>query len=168
MDYKSRVASRRHFCNYRNDVASRYCVKNIPDYVRLHDICHEFQPKTTSRAKILRDLDSCLRLLPKNNPGLNCLRTVKIDDFYKLSQCHRAHYKDRENVLHPEQFFTSSKCNVNYYEPRRRVSNDPKCIVSYAKYRVPPVLPLQITHSKRPYLPQLSLAGVYTPAQFFL
>lgn len=170
MDYKSRVASRRRFCNYRNDVSSRYCVKNTADYVILDNIRYEFQPKATSRSKRLGNLDNCLRLMSKSNDGLNCQRTAKIDDFYKLSQCHRAQYKERESLLQPEQLF-SSKCNVNYYWPRGGgKSNDlssSKCIVSYANYRLPPVLPLR-THSKTPYFPELSLAGVYTPGNFFL
>lgn len=76
-------------------------------------------------------------------------------------QLHRSQYKDRTGTFHPLAYFKSDDYEYQC-APGLTTSYFAKYPFNYVEYKVPPVLPLTYERRKqRPYIPDLSLAGIY-------
>ncbi|KAG7202964.1 hypothetical protein KM043_010101 [Ampulex compressa] len=135
-----------YFQNYRNEALSKFSSAG-----------------STIRMGITRQISRDFAMPSNNISTIDAVRMKEVDDFFKGVQVHRNQYKDHTGSLHPLAFFRPD--NYKYQcAPGTTFSYFSKYPEYYTEYKVPPVLPLTYSRKKQtPYIPDLSLSGVYSP-----
>ncbi|XP_033337531.2 uncharacterized protein LOC117226873 [Megalopta genalis] len=100
--------------------------------------------------------------IPQNDIStIDVARMKEVDDLFKGVQVHRNQYKDHTGSRHPLQYFKADRYKYQC-APGATTSYFSKYPTNYIEYKIPPTVPLTYQRKMRtPYIPNLSLTGIY-------